>query len=394
MRGLLSDGLDWDAVLLYARLHSVASLVHRHVERLGDPEAVPLAARRGLLAVAQATAYRNQIFARESAALTAAFEAVDVPVIEARGPRLVELIYGELGLRPIVDLMFLVRPADLEAAGAAAGGQGYSARQVRSLKAMYQWLCPQLWYVKSQRPGLYVLLKTEIIDWPRPHRFSSERLWAQAREPRGRGPWMLSATDLVLSRCLLADVHGFLNRAALATTDPTELLFAAWSNNRLIRFADIQQAVRRHSDHIDWDTLVDRARRCRIEEAVHASLRLTEDLLGRTAPADALEALTAGPRPRLRRVALAVASPPARRGWARGPMGLAWDRLGTRRQIEVFRLIGLLELAFPGPRAIRAERGPCSRPKLAWLSAKQAATTLSRSARTLVASRRRAGAAA
>jgi hypothetical protein len=389
--GLLSGPLDWDAVLSFAQLHGVAPLLHRHVETLDDAGVVPPEPRRRLLALAQGTAYRNRTLAGESARLAAAFRTADVPVIEVRGPGMVEHLYGRLGLRPIVDLMFLVAAGDLQAAGLAADGQGYSRRHVRSIKAMYHWLCPQSWHVNDDLHGLPVLLKTEIVDWPRRHGLTSERLWAQARAPgpEESGPLRLSPADLILSRCLLADVHGFFNRAALGITDPEELLFAPWSNNRLLRFVDIHQAVRREGDRIDWDALVHRARSCHIEDAVRASLELTGGLLGPTVPAQALQTLAPGSRPRLRRAGLAVANSPARRRPLGRPLAFAWEQLGVRRQIEVFRLIGLLELAFPGSQALRHDHGPSSRPKLAWLSTRRGVGVMLRCAREFLASRRR-----
>jgi hypothetical protein len=183
----------------------------------------------------------------------------------------------------------------------------------------------------------------------------------------------------VLFLCLQADKHGHFNRAAVWATDPADLLFAKWSNNRLVRFTDIYEAIRHYGDELDWEALVARARSCAIEDAAHASLLMTDRLLGPTAPDGVLQALAGRRRPRIRRALLAAVVGPGTSPSPRGFVASRWERLGHRRQQELFRLVGLLEVAFPGLRALRAEHATYSTLRLLALSAKQAASTVSRS---------------
>jgi Uncharacterised nucleotidyltransferase len=133
---LLRAPLDWDAILFFARLHSVGSLLHRHVKRLGDPALVPDRARRGLLALYQRADYRNRMFARENTRLVEAMGTAGIPVIVQKGLPLAELVYGSLALRPLIDLIFMVPRGELMATGELLVSQGYSARpQKRRLQA-------------------------------------------------------------------------------------------------------------------------------------------------------------------------------------------------------------------------------------------------------------------
>ncbi|MGH2992331.1 MAG: nucleotidyltransferase domain-containing protein [Solirubrobacterales bacterium] len=380
---LVREPLDWDAIVFFAHLHSVAPLVHRHLEQLGDGDLVPDRARGRLLALAHRAAYQNRIFARENAALVADFDAADVPVIVPKGISVVELVYGDLELRPLIDLLFLVAPHRLAAGGGVMLSRGYTAMRVRPPHAAYQWLCPQRWFRREDASRMFVLLKAHLVDTPpRRHRFTPERLWPEARPASvaGHTYLTLAPTDQVLYLCLQGDCHGHFNRAALGTIDPVDLLFAEWSHNRLVRFVDIHEAVRHHRQELDWDRLVARARSCGIEDAAHSSLVMTNALLGDTAPAEAIEALSGRPPPRLRQALLGpIAQSPPRPSPPRGVLASGWERLGQRRQKELFRLIGLLEVAFPGLRALRAEDRSRSAPRLLGTAASQAATTMSRS---------------
>lgn len=380
---LLSEPLDWDAIVSFAQLHSVAPLLHRHLNKLWDPDLVPAPPRRRLLALAHRAAYQNRIYARENADLAVNLHAADVPVIVPKGIVMAELVYGDLGRRQLIDLLFMVPGDRLKAAGRVMLRRGYSAMRVRPPHAAYQWLCPSRWYLKDGELPVLALLKAEVIDNPpRRHRFTSDRLWPHARPASVSGQRVLTLApiDLVLYLCLQADNHGHFNRSALGAIDPADLLFAEWSNNRLVRFTDINEAIRHHRHELDWDHLVARARSCGIEDAAHASLLLTDRLLGATVPPGVLEVLSGRrPRPRLRRALLGAVAQPARRLSPRGVVTSAWEGLGQRRQKELFRLIGLLEVAFPGLPTLRAEHGACSTSKLLGISVRQAASTLSRS---------------
>jgi Uncharacterised nucleotidyltransferase len=377
---LVREPLDWDAIVSFAHLHSVASLVHRHLRDHVDR--VPVQARRRLLALAHRTAYQNRIFARESADLAADLQAVGLPVIVPKGVNVVELVYGDLGLRPLIDLLFLLPLAGFQPAAEVMLRRGYSEVQIRPPHAAYQWACPKRYYLKEDGFPLLVLHKAEMIDLPpRRHRFTSDRLWPHARfaSVTGQKVLTLAPIDQVLYLCLQADNHGYLNRAALGEMDPAHLLFAEWSNNRLVRFTDINETIRHHRHELDWDRLVARARSCGVEDAAHASLLLTDRLLGRSVQPGVLEALSPGHRPRLRRALLVAVAEPRAPRLAGGARAARWERLGQRRQKELFRLIGFLEVAFPGLRAMRAEHREWSSPKLLGMLVLQAANTVSRS---------------
>jgi hypothetical protein len=379
---LVDEPLDWDAIVFHARLHSVAPLVHLHLKQL-DGGLVPERARSELLALAHRAAYQNRIFARENASLVADFDAADVPVIVPKGISVGELVYGDLDLRPLIDLLFLVAPHRLAAGGGVMLSRGYMAMRVRPPHAAYQWLCPQRWFRREDASRMFVLLKAHLVDTPpRRHRFTPERLWPEARlaSTAGQRYLTLGPTDQVLYLCIQGDSHGHFNRAALGTIDPLDLLFGEWSHNRLVRFVDIREAVRHHREELDWDHLVARAHSCGIEDAAYSSLVMTNALLGTTAPREVIAGLSGRPPPRLRRALLgAVAQSPAKPSPPRTVIASGWDRLGQRRQKELFRLIGLLEVAFPGLRALRAEDPSRSAPRLLGMAALQAATTVSRS---------------
>jgi Uncharacterised nucleotidyltransferase len=228
-----------------------------------------------------------------------------------------------------------------------------------------------------------VLLKAELVATPpRRHRFTAERFWEGARRAAvaGHGYLTLSPINQVLYLALQCDLHGYFNHAALGQLDPAELVFAKWSNNRLVRFVDLREVVRHHRDELDWNHLVAHAHACRIEDAVHSALALTNDLLGATAPPEVVASLSGRPPLRLSRALLrANAEAPGTSSAAGRVAASAWERLGARRQKELFTLVGLVNVAFPGLRALRAENPSRSLPALLATAVWQAVATVTRS---------------
>jgi len=386
VRELVRGPLDWGSVLFYARLHSVAPLLHHHLKRLAAPEAIPTDARRRLLALYQRAAYQNRVFAAENAAIAEALEHRGVPIIVLKGLPLVELVYGSLAMRPLIDLDLLVHCAVASDADAVLRRCGYARRPIPPLRGLYRRCCPRWWYVKDGNIRLAVSLQTALVNWPKLHGFAEEQVWADARPwPLARGgPLLLSAVDLVLFLCQQADNQGYFNRVARGRIEPEEVLFAEWSNNRLIRFTDVREVIRREGKTIDWDLLTERARETGVDDAVHTSLSITEALLGPTVPVGVLESLRPAAGSRMRRALLRAARADGPVGIhgrtsSRPPQGVAWSRLGARRQLELLRAVSLAELVFPPPSELRRFHRRSSR-------ARFAADYVAHSARTLVAS--------
>lgn len=360
-RALLREQLDWPALCFHARLHSVAPLLHRHLRELDAEGRVPAGARRTLLALAHATAYRNRIFAREHGQLVDAFHGRGIRVLVQKGLSLAELVYGGVALRPLIDLVYLVPAGDVDEARGVLLERGYRDDDVRPSQAVFRWACPQL-ILKRADPELRiaVVLQWNLVNWPRLHALDPEALWAEARAASvgGREVEVLSPRDLVLYLCVQADNHGYLNRAAVDRLPAADVLLATWSNNRLVRFVDIHEVVRRHRDELDWALVVERARAAGLEDAAYASLSLANELLGPTAPAETLEELRPARRPRLRRWLLeGIAATDGLGGGGPAPgqrvATAAWLRAPARRQIRLAQILGLAEVAFPRPETLR-----------------------------------------
>ena len=350
---ILQKPLAWDTLLLYAQAHSVAPLLHHHLKQFNGSGLIPPKARERLLHLSHRASYQNRQFSQALQDLLEVFAGAGVPVIVLKGLSLVELIYGNLALRPLIDLNLLIPREQLQMARRLVLRSGYHVRTRYPLRGIYRWVHSQLHLVKPRDLAVHLLLQWDVMNWPRFHAIDLRRFWDEARPARisGRDTLIPSPVDLVLYLCLQPDKYGYLNVPASHLEDATSLVFAEWTENSLIRFTDIYEAIKHYQGALDWDVLVERARASGIEGSVHASFWLITELFGQVIEPWVLDALRP-PSPRgLRRwLFMTLANEPTDHPSAsavNAPIRAWWLRKQKSSQIRLMKLLSLLEFIFP-----------------------------------------------
>lgn len=121
-RRLADDRLDWARVVALAEHHGLVGLVHRSSTEHGV--AVPSATASRLAADALAIAAGNLAKFARWQTLCTALDSHGIRALTLKGFHVAGAIYGDLGIRPVGDLDFLVSAADVEPSLQALGAQG------------------------------------------------------------------------------------------------------------------------------------------------------------------------------------------------------------------------------------------------------------------------------
>ena len=350
---ILQKPLAWDAVLFFAELHSVAPLLHYHLRHFDGLGLIPPEALRRLLQLSHRAGYQNRHFSQALRELLEVFAEVGIPVIVLKGLSLVELIYGNLSLRPLIDLNILIPSEKLEASENLLLRMGYADSIPHPLQNFYRWLKFHVHLVRSGDFEVRLLLQWDVEDGPRIHAIYLPHLWEEAQPARLSGCDALipSAHDLVLYLCLQPNKHGYINVPALHVEDLAGFVFAEWSNNRLIRFTDIYEAIKHHEGTINWEVLIERARASGIEGSVYTSFHWVTKLLGPAIEPWVLDALRPPTPRRLRRWLFEALDqdPKDDRSASAIKSGFRawWLKKQKRAQLRMIRLLDLLEFIFP-----------------------------------------------
>ncbi len=121
-------GLDWDTFLGLVRSHGVAHAARAGLERLGAA-AVPAEVARALERMIFEVRSVNVLLLDRLGKLALLLDGAGVEFLVLKGPVLLDLLYRDVGERPMTDLDLLVRRRDLDRALEALERAGLKAPQ-------------------------------------------------------------------------------------------------------------------------------------------------------------------------------------------------------------------------------------------------------------------------
>jgi hypothetical protein len=267
---LLGQELDWPYLLRFAEGHGVLPLLAQGLLQGPDPERVPAAARQALSAALQENGVRNLFLAGELIRLLQVLEAQGIQAVPYKGPILAASLYGQLALRQIHDLDLLVRPADTRRAGEVLLSQGYQAEAgdtghhdgFRSgdsrVRVELHWrITPRIFEIPLDLDGCWARLQP---------------VWLA-----GTSVPSLAPEDLLLFLCAHGSKHGW---------------------ERLLWIADIAELARAQPA-LDWQRVLDEARRPGCGRMLSLGLSLADSLLGAPLPAAVRARVRADPKLRV-----------------------------------------------------------------------------------------------
>ena len=270
---LLAGPIDWDIAVALASQHGLVPLIHRHLDKLGSGS-VPQSVLAVLRAQTHEHAWRNLLLTKELLRILESFESHRIPALPFKGPTLAAVLYGDVSLRPFIDLDILVRPEDVLRAADVLRDRGYLPQQTLTTSQEY---FHRRWY--NERGFLHPEHKFSVeIQWDiAPKYFSAaipETVWMSARSLplANQVVKALSEEDLLLLLC----VHG------------TKHL---WSKLRWI--VDVAELT--DMGDIDWARVVQCARERGCLRMVLIALALARELLEAALPDAVLEHVSADP---------------------------------------------------------------------------------------------------
>jgi len=268
VRTLLRGGIDWGLVFQAAQPQAVVPLLWSNLNRVAS-HTVPPAVLHHLSAYVRTTARSNLVLAGQLLRLLPEFANHGIPAIAIKGPALAAAVYGDLTLRQFRDLDLLVHPRDVERAKKLLLSLGYHIA----------WFEPGCEYHFLKGEGeLLVDLHERIAPryYPMPATFDS--LWRRVQPVALGGGTVpsLGPEDLllILSVQLAKDCR-------------------TWKQ-RLIQLCDTFELIRAHP-RLDWEFILERARRMRGERIFLLDLRLAQALLDAVLPPEVGARIQADP---------------------------------------------------------------------------------------------------
>ena len=261
IKTLLEQNIDWTYLINTASRHGLMPLLYHNLNTT-YPEAVPEAILTQLRDNFHANSLRNLSRTQELLKLLDLFHTHDIPAIPYKGPILAASVYGNIALRQFADLDILVHERDFLKVGELLLSQGYQPQ------VTWDW---EQSFVNSNGT-IEVDIHKAIIPPYFPLPLDFEHLWQRSQPLSLVGTTVASfcPEDLLFILCIQVSKDCCENQGRL---------------EQLIKVCDIAQVIRTYPN-LNWQTLVETARKSASLRMLYFGLLLSNNLLGTTIPQD------------------------------------------------------------------------------------------------------------
>jgi len=208
----LAAPVDWSLLLAYANHHQVIPLLYRRLSP-GNFPYLPAATLEQLKGQYWTIALRNQRLAETLLQVIDLLAQANIPALPFKGPALAILAYGDLSMRPFLDLDFLVPEASVQAAIQVLASAGFRpeaplefSRLHRAIRTAYHL---RLRRTSPTHPIDWLEIHWTIADRSHVHPLRAGDLWQnlQSLNLLGRKANTFSVENTLLAACL----HGTSN---------------------------------------------------------------------------------------------------------------------------------------------------------------------------------------
>jgi len=250
----LQQELQWDSAFKLANYHRVLPVLY---SRLRDRSDVPASVQWALRARFVAHCQRAMRFSAELAGILKQFEAAGIPVIAQKGPALAQVLYGDPAMREFGDLDLLVRTVDVPPAASSLRELGFEQNLQLSPGQENAYLRSGYEYVFGRGTERNLI----ELQWSLLPRFYAVDV----------------DVDALFSRSVRCDFESYGARV-LSAEDQTLFLCVHAAKHQWAQLGMLRDLTALSQLEIDWDWVLEEARRLGITRILLLSLLLAEEL--------------------------------------------------------------------------------------------------------------------
>ncbi len=267
------DAIDWDALCQMARAEALSPLLYRTVR---GRHLVPPAVEQNLRDEYYQTASRNTLLLHELERVLDHLTGKGIPVILLKGAALAIAIYGDIALRPMLDLDLLVHEEHVPATLQVLATLGYTCAHVETHAGAAMAYENEVLLTKPGIIDTPVEIHWSLFDSPYyQHALPMDWFWQTTRsvQVNTTPALMLSPETQILHLCGHLVLHH--------------------SSTGILWLHDIAEVIQHYREELDWAGLLARAQECNLILPLQQVLpRLTMDW-GAPIPGEVLNRLHA-----------------------------------------------------------------------------------------------------
>lgn len=264
---LLNSPVDWTQIINRSFYHDVAPLIYYNLNKF-EKQYIAKPALAILKNFYYATLARNICLWREFCLIQEALHKVGIEIIPLKGIVLADILYHNIGVRPMLDIDILTKEKDLESTEKCILKFGYQ-KQLNKFSENYERM--------HHAHTCFFNFKNKILlelHWKmapsRPNTLNINDIWSRAkvRVIDQAQVLSLSLEDTLLCLCL----HIGKNVSCLQQI-------------KLKNLCDIHELITQHGSNMDWNYIADKLESWRIKVLLFYIHRMTETYLNTLWPA-------------------------------------------------------------------------------------------------------------
>ncbi|MDI6839429.1 MAG: nucleotidyltransferase family protein [bacterium] len=274
----LDDDLDWAIVLDKAKANGISCIFYHYLKETNGSY-IPKRVLKELEQEYYGNLTRNILMYKELEQVLKMLNKNNIKVILLKGIALAELVYKNLALRPMSDVDLLVKKEKLPQIDEKMRAFGYSTNEdYRSCLQRSTVDCFNS--IEYHKDTVSVHFHWHLVNSTLPafmyaSKIDMEKIWNEAISVKVYGVGTLS----------LAPHHLLIHLSEHAGKP-------AHSFNKLIFLYDIAKTIKTYEKELNWELLINEARRFNLDRPLYYSLYLTSKLIGLdNIPGDVLDEL-------------------------------------------------------------------------------------------------------
>lgn len=282
---------SWDGLRKLTDQERIGPLLY---EAVRGRSVVPVDLEREWQVAQRITAARNTLLLAELERAIAHLAAADIAAIPLKGAALIETLYGNAALRPMLDLDVLVHQEQAQRATELLAQLGYVAAVVEPHKGALLDYENEVMLIKTNGPQFLLEMHWSLIDSPYYQRQLDMRWFWETTRPAQVGHTaavVLSDDAMLLHLCAHCALHH--------------------SAQGLLWLHDIAALVRATGKQMDWNSILQRARAFGLVLSLNAVLSIVAEHWRTPPPAEFLARLTAAPVSQAEQQAFSLAATPS-----------------------------------------------------------------------------------
>lgn len=268
---LLKDKLNWDYLLNNAEYQRIELLLYLNIKKSGWEELVPKNTMETLKKKYRNNIKKNLCMRSELKRLLEIFRENNIKVIVLKGVVLENIIYSEIGWRPISDIDLLIWKEDY-----GRVDNLLKSREYHSVPPKERVFWEQEYYHPQTRISIDIHWHFFTVqEYQKITLIDMNKIWEEAIIVKFEGieVFTLSLEDTLWSLCVHFAIHH---------------IFCD-----LILLFDISEFIRRYKDQISWREVISKAKIYRIKNGVYFTLYFAKTILNAQVPAFVLKRLKA-----------------------------------------------------------------------------------------------------